>query len=145
MTEGSAVYKAQGGYVPMTDLLGPLMYFPFHCSEIKSREIYASPIIATINDRGKSNTVQDHLIDQVLEHFNGMSTLMKTINSDSGLKGLIDSSLDSAKKASWQVLEMEAMMQAYDNTVNAMSGKNRGIGDLKIPDMKFKNKAFDSK
>jgi hypothetical protein len=94
----------------MTDLLGPLMYFPFHCSEIKHREIYASPIIATIGDRYSTNVVQDHLIDQVIEHFNGMSTLMKTINDNASLKGLMDNQINAAKKADWKVLEMEAML-----------------------------------
>ena len=69
---------------------------------------------------------------------------MKTINDNASLKGLMDNQINAAKKADWKVLEMEAMLQAYDNTVNAWSGKNRGIGDLKIPDMKFEERVFDS-
>jgi hypothetical protein len=60
MTTGHVGKKA-GGYVPMTDIMGPLLYFPFHCTAIESRGIYASPLIATIKKKGEYKPVQDLL------------------------------------------------------------------------------------
>jgi hypothetical protein len=87
MTTGG-VGKKQGGYVPMTDMLGPLMFSPFHCTSIVDKEIYASPIIPTIKPKGEYNPVQDQLIEQVLEHFAGTTTLLNTINSNSAISGM---------------------------------------------------------
>jgi hypothetical protein len=42
------VGQKEGGYVPFTDPIGPMAYFPLHCSEIKDRGIYKSPKIGFI-------------------------------------------------------------------------------------------------
>jgi hypothetical protein len=33
------------------DPLGPMLYFPFHCAEIESMNIHASPVIAYIEKK----------------------------------------------------------------------------------------------
>jgi hypothetical protein len=38
----------ENGYDPLSDLTGPMNYFPVHCMPIESRDIYASTVIATI-------------------------------------------------------------------------------------------------
>jgi hypothetical protein len=39
-----------GGYAPLLDTFGPVMYFPLHCAAIESDGIYASPVIAYIHE-----------------------------------------------------------------------------------------------
>jgi hypothetical protein len=61
------------GYDPLTDPTGPMNYFPLHCMPIKDRDIYASPVVATIK---QENDIQRKMINQILAHFNGMSKLL---------------------------------------------------------------------
>jgi hypothetical protein len=49
-----------GSYSPITDPAGPLYYFPYHCEAIESRGIYASPVIAYIEQ--EDNTIQEKLV-----------------------------------------------------------------------------------
>ena len=47
-------------YIPMLDVVGPMMFFPPHCVEVKRTMTWASPVIATL----KSNsTIQKKLVD----------------------------------------------------------------------------------
>ena len=39
-----------GGYAPLMDPAGPMAYFPLRCSAIESIGIYASPVIAYIDE-----------------------------------------------------------------------------------------------
>jgi hypothetical protein len=50
---------ANGGYAPLLDPSGPMTFFPLHCAEIKSKGIYASPVIAYIDE---DNEMQDKLV-----------------------------------------------------------------------------------
>jgi len=38
------------GYLPQLDFLGPMLFAPLHCSDIKAKNIYASPMIAYVEN-----------------------------------------------------------------------------------------------
>ncbi len=50
MVNGGVGLK-EGGYVPFTDPIGPMAYFPLHCSAIDARGIYESPLIGYVKQR----------------------------------------------------------------------------------------------
>lgn len=105
------VGQKEGGYVPFTDPIGPMAYFPLHCSKIETRGIYESPYIGFIR---QDNEIQQKVMEQVLEHFAGMGTLLNTINSDPLLKSFVVGGLGDFQKN--EVLkEAEAYLKAYDS------------------------------
>lgn len=103
MTGGGVTAGGMGGYIPMADQIGPIFFFPYHCTKLERRNIYASPVIATIK---QNNPINDKMVRQVLSHFEGMATLMKTVEKNDFLKSMIGKGLDKLKKNK-QVLEAE--------------------------------------
>lgn len=66
-------------YIPMLDALGPMMFFPPHCVEVKRLMTWASPVIATIKS---DSIIQKKLVEQLQVFFENQAGMHDIVMAD---------------------------------------------------------------
>ena len=140
LTANKAAGINPGTYVAQLDFLGPILFAPLHCSNITVRNIYTSPIIAYVKN---DNPIQKKMVEDLDTHFRKLKTLVKLINDDPLVKAFI---LQEIKKfISDNAKDAEAALAAYESQINLLSGSDRELKRIGLPETEFYTKEFESK